>query len=142
MYISAWISRWLYNTPALHDHHHLLVPIGQYVWDVLEALPVKADVQDEATVCRPVCRTYRCHLFDAAIYAHVDTEDVPIQFHRDAAHGHFNSPFTFVFRLKPEVFCWEIGPGQLHGHLLREQQDIPRSETSPAEVPAWDACGF
>ena len=39
--------------PALHDYCHLLVLIGQYELDGLEALPIKADVQDEVTVCRP-----------------------------------------------------------------------------------------
>ena len=124
--------------PAFHDHHHLLVHISQYVWDGREALPIKPDIQDEVTVCRPVCRTHRRLPFDVAIRAHVGSEDVPIQLHQDATHGHFNSTGAFIFRLKPEVFCEDIAPGR----RLWGQQDIPSSETSPAEVPAWDASRF
>ena len=61
-------------------------------------------------MCCPVCRALGGHLFDAAICTHVDSEDVPIQLHRDAAHGHFNSPRTFVFRLKPEMLCGDTVP--------------------------------
>ena len=112
------------------------------MWDGLEALPIKSDVKDEVTVCRPVYRAQRRPLFDAAIYAHVGNEDVSIQLHWDATHGQFNSPGTFVFILKPEMFCGDIAPDQFHCQLLRGQQDLPSSETSPAEVLAWDICGL
>ena len=95
--------------------------------DGLEPLPIKADFQDEVTMFCTVCRVHRRHLFDAAICAHVGNEDIPIKLHRDATHGHFNLPGTFVFRLKPEVFCGDIAPGQLHGQLHGGQQDIPSS---------------
>ena len=39
--------------PVLNDHHHLLVLIGQYMRDGLEALSIKAYVQDEVTACCP-----------------------------------------------------------------------------------------
>ena len=74
----------------------------------------------------------RCH------GAHVGHYDVSIKLNRDTAHGNSNPPGASIFWLKPEVFCRNVVPGQ----LLGRQQNIPSHETPPAEIPAWDACGF
>ena len=76
-----------------------------------------AELSDDSTISvyLPVCQEHRRHYFDAAICAHVGSEDVPTQLHREATHGQFNSSDTFVLRLKPEVFWEDIAHGQFHG---------------------------
>ena len=43
-----------------------------------EALPVETGIQDEVTVCCPICQAHLCHLLNAAICAHIGSEDVSI----------------------------------------------------------------
>ena len=108
----------------------------------LKALPIEADIQDEVTVNLLVSWTYHCYLIYVAVCAHVGCSDNSKKLHRDAEHGDSNPPGAFIFWLKPEVLRRDFAPGLFLGQLPRGQQDIPSHETSPAEVPAWDACGF
>ena len=62
-------------------------------------------------MCRLVCWAHRRHLFDAAICAHVGSEDVSIQLHRDATDGHFNSPDIFVIY---KALCFDVAQGRIN----------------------------
>ena len=73
---------------------------------------------------------------------YLDRYDVSIELHRDAARSDSNQPGAFIFWQKPKVIRRDIAFGQLLGQLPWGLKDIPSRETSPTEVPAWDACGF